>query len=383
MHIDSFDKTTFLYLLEDLDFPYVDHIWQSARDKEYTKHQGNKKKFNHATVFGKYLSQMRLGQWKKYCYADSEEIAKEYAEYTAKKNAEKAEEEAAYQEDLRKKYEEGEINEAQYRTLSSTESQYQRDMILEAEAAAAAALAAQEEKRVEEAVGENNQFREDLYAYSDEGDSERELLEQLTEEDKQYLLMKWGRLYKPSEWIALEKKYQEMKSSFDIDDSHTEGNLILTSKTFLKMNQALDTGDYDSFNRLSKTYDAQCKASKFTKAQNKDAEKAFVDCVGEMVRYCELNGGAIPRHQITADRDVVDTIIKDFKAYNRDLVHEDYALSNQIELYLNKKENLLKAEIEDLKKQLAEKTYSEVTDEDQLDFLEEIERLKEEDNQWH
>ena len=49
----------------------------------------------------------------------------------------------------------------------------------------------------------------------------------LTEEDKIVLAMKWGRLYKPDEWIAMEKTYTEMMNSFDIQDADTIKTLIL------------------------------------------------------------------------------------------------------------------------------------------------------------
>ena len=42
---------------------------------------------------------------------------------------------------------------------------------------------------------------------------------ELTQEDKLYLAMKVGRLYKPSEWVELEKHYNEMMNSFDIQDA--------------------------------------------------------------------------------------------------------------------------------------------------------------------
>jgi hypothetical protein len=48
--------------------------------------------------------------------------------------------------------------------------------------------------------------------------------------------MKWGTLYTPAEWVELEKKYTEMKASFDIQDSDTNSALILICKTYLKMN---------------------------------------------------------------------------------------------------------------------------------------------------
>jgi len=38
----------------------------------------------------------------------------------------------------------------------------------------------------------------------------------LTDEDKLYLRMKWGKAYKPDEWVQLEKLYSDMMSSYDI-----------------------------------------------------------------------------------------------------------------------------------------------------------------------
>ena len=94
------------------------------------------------------------------------------------------------------------------------------------------------------------------------------------------LAMKWGRLYKPSEWVELEKKYKEMMNSFDIQDSDTEGTLLVICKTYLKMNQALDCGDLDGFQKLSKVYEALRKSAKFTAVQNKEQNNSFIDSVG-------------------------------------------------------------------------------------------------------
>jgi hypothetical protein len=39
---------------------------------------------------------------------------------------------------------------------------------------------------------------------------------ELTEEDKKYLCLKWGKTYKPEEWIRLEQLFVEMTNSYDI-----------------------------------------------------------------------------------------------------------------------------------------------------------------------
>jgi len=101
----------------------------------------------------------------------------------------------------------------------------------------------------------------------------------LTQEDKLYLAMKWGRLYKPNEWIELEQNYKRMTDSFDIQDADTENSLILYCKNNLKMNQALDCGDLDGYNKISRTQDALRKSSKFAAKERKEQDSDFIGSV--------------------------------------------------------------------------------------------------------
>ena len=127
-------------------------------------------------------------------------------------------------------------------------------------------------------------------------------------------------------------------NSFDIQDSDTESTLILICKTYLKMNQAIDMGDMDGYQKLSRVYDTLRKSAKFTAAQKKEQQENFVDCVGSLVAYCEKEGGRIPKFEITVDQDIVDTVINDLKDYTSSLIKEDPSLSQQIEDYIKKKE---------------------------------------------
>ena len=67
----------------------------------------------------------------------------------------------------------------------------------------------------------------------------------------------------------------------------------------------------DGYQKLSRVYDSLRKSAKFTAAQNKEVKSDFVDCIGEMVAYCEKNGGQIPRMKIDAPNDIVDKVIMD------------------------------------------------------------------------
>lgn len=115
-HIDNFNPETFTWILEKLDFPYVPSEWNSLRDKAFAKNP----KLNGMSVFGKYVSKMRLNQWKKYHWADNDKIAEELAEKQEIEDEEKAKADA----ELEEKYKNGEITEAEYKTLVSTKVQY-------------------------------------------------------------------------------------------------------------------------------------------------------------------------------------------------------------------------------------------------------------------
>ena len=57
MHIDNFNTETFLWLLKEFDVPYVPEEWNVLRDRAFAK---DPKKMNGMSVFGKYLSKMKL-----------------------------------------------------------------------------------------------------------------------------------------------------------------------------------------------------------------------------------------------------------------------------------------------------------------------------------
>lgn len=329
MHIDNYDPQTFLWLLEKMDVPYMEEEWNVLRDRAFAK---NPEKMNGMTVFGKYLSKMRLKKWKDYGWADTEKLnqEKEALKQTAENRAAHIEDEQARKHELQAQLDNGEISEAQYLTLSDSDIQYQNYVeqnIQQVQATPGGNASG---------VGQNNYFKEDEFI------SEDELVDvgaELTHEDKVYLAMKWGRLYRASEWVELEKKYNEMKKSFDINDSDTESSLILICKTNLKMNQAIDQGDLEAYNKLSRAYETLRKSAKFTAVQNKDGNNSAVNSVGEMVAFCEKNGGKIPKFDLSIDRDIVDKVVRDMKEYTKSLIYDDPALARQIEDYIQKREN--------------------------------------------
>ena len=309
MHIDNWDPSTYLWLLEKMDVPYVPVEWDVLRDRAFAKNPN----LNGMSVFGKYLSKMKLKQWKNYGWADSDRLQ---ALNEEKRSAQEAER-AAFDAEIKEKFEAGEISEAEYKTMVSAQTQH--------------------EEYVNAPIMQPNTTMDRYY---DENTSIvnsqlDNLVAQLTSDDKIYLAMKWGALYKPQEWIELERSYEEMTNSFDIQDADTINTLILICKTNLKMNQALDCGDIEGFQKLSKVSESLRKSAKFTAAQNKEEKNDYVDCVGELVAMCEREG-YIPRFETDIPQDKVDLTLKDMKNYLYKLVTQDLGFGQQIEDALKK-----------------------------------------------
>lgn len=348
MHIDNFDESTYLWLLEKMDVPYVPGEWNSLRDKAFAK---DADKMNGMSVFGKYLSKMKLKQWKNYCWADSEKLQKE-AEEKAEARIEADEQ---FEADLQAKYEAGEISEAEYKTLMSVPSQMKAE---------------EDRPTANPYLGKDNPYNEnDMISEEELPDPASEL----TQEDKIYLAMKWGRLYKSAEWIELEKMYNEMMDSFDIQDADTKNTLILLCKTTLKANQSLDAGDIEGFQKLSKVQESLRKSAKFTAAQNKEKKDDFIDCVGELVALCEKEG-FIPRFATDIPQDKVDITLKDIQNYTKKLVTQDLGFGQQIEDAL-KKIQLQK----ELDAQADADEPEQLSSEDYENYFNEVELQKEQD----
>ena len=169
---------------------------------------------------------------------------------------------------------------------------------------------------------------EDYFGDQLGGDSAPEL--DLTPEDIVYLRLKWGKSYKPEEWVRLEQLFEEMMSSYDIQAAGHIDTLKLVCKTSLKANQLLDIGDVDGAQKMVKMYDGLMKSGKFTAAQNKAESGEYVDSISELVAICETEG-FIPRFYTDGPQDKVDRTLQDLQSYTRTLVVEEMNLGNLIE----------------------------------------------------
>lgn len=349
--LDIFDPETFKYILKDLDVPYIPAEWNVTRDKCYADNP-NLKPY---VVLGRYLSKMKMKQFASYGYEDSELIQEEYANRERLNKQEKK----VFEEEMKNQYEKGEIPEAQYKTMVSTEYLYNNTPVTETPEPPAAP----------------NPYTDSLAFVEDDILPDPTL--ELTKEDKIYLAVKWGKTYNLAELLELEKDYNNMTKSFDIQDADTRNTLIFICKTNLKMNQCLDSGDFEGFQKLSKVSESLRKSAKFTAAQNKEDKEDFVDSVGELISLCEREGGFIPRFPTNIPQDKVDATLKDMNDYVKKLVTQDLGFGKQIENAL-KKIQIQKEMEKDMDK------HTELEDQDFIDFHQEIENQKQEDyKQYH
>ena len=291
-HINNWDPDTYLWVLQEIDVPYVPDEW----NKLLMKYGQDRAKLTGMTILGRYLSKMKLKQYKDFRWEHTEflqEQANAKIEQTMKRQG------------------------------------YDAAQIAEAITKATFTLPVGELPPYEPEVQAPPQQVEDYFA-EQSGAMDDDLVSDLTEEDRLYLRLKWGKTYKPEEWVQLEKLYNEMMESYDIQSAGHIDTLKLVCKTSLKANQLLDIGDIEGAQKMTKMYNELMKSGKFTAQQNKAEKGEYVDSISELVALCEKDG-FIPRYYVDEPKDKVDRVLQDLQSYTRSLVMEEMNLGNLIE----------------------------------------------------
>ena len=169
MHVDNWNPDTYMWIIQEADVPYVADEW----NKLMLKYAQDKSKVTGATIIGRYLGKMALKQYRDFRWKDTaflQEEANRKIEETMKRQGYDAQDIA------------NAINKATFEIP---------------------------EKPLEEptftGVPNNPHMaapQEDYFAQINGGDDDFQ--DDLTEEEKIYLRLKWGKAYKPEEWVRLE-----------------------------------------------------------------------------------------------------------------------------------------------------------------------------------
>ena len=291
MHVDNWNPDTYLWILQEIDVPYVPEEW----NKLLAKYGQDRKKLTGLSILGRYLSKMKLKQYSIYRWEHTEHL-----QNVANKKIEETM--------LRSGYDREQIDEALMKATFSVP-----EGVLEPPAAPA--------------VEANNY---DIAADFTIGQQvEDSLVSDLTDEDRTYLCLKWGKTYRPDEWVRLEELYIQMTNSYDIQAAGDINTLKLACKTSLKANQLLDLGDIDGAQKATKMYESMMKAGKWT-AQERDSDSDAIDSIGELVAICEREG-FIPKYFVEGPKDKADRVLQDMQKYTRDLIENESGLSIMME----------------------------------------------------
>lgn len=351
-YIDNRKPETFMWILEKFDVPYIEQKWVKLTNERYRKNPGA---FGPKSVLGLYLRTMHMNQYRPLGFADSDQIKENQA--APMESPESLEE---YESDLLNKLNAGEITQNQYNTLTKMNSgrydptKDELGFIKEPEPQEVAAEPEAPQKMTP-------QYHVDESYWTD----------QLTNEDIDYLMLKWGILYTPQQWITMETMYNKYAQEYDLNVDREEV-LKKMCKTSLKMDEALDQNSITEYKNLAAVFDQLRKSGKFTEAQNKEDRQEVLSSIGELVALCEKEGGIIPSlPQFDPDQypqDKVDFTLRDLKSYTYSLVTNELGLGDLIESYIEKLEKAEEEDSDDLERGLVtsaeEASEEELTDEE-------------------
>lgn len=293
MHVDNWNPETYLWILQEVDVPYIPDEWNGLLARYGT----DRRKVTGTTILGRYLSKMKLKQYRDWRWKDTEYLQ----ELDHKKVREALEANGATMQEIDQALRE--------RTFAIPEGELT-------------------EPETPISISSSGPQSYETFTFEEPAESADDL--GLSDEDVTYLKLKWGASYKPAEWVWLEQYYNDFMDSYDIQSAGHKDTLKKLAKTSLKLDQLIDLGDVDGAQKTQKMYDSLMKSGKFTAAQNKAESGEAVDSISEIVMMCEKDG-FIPRYYTDGPQDKVDRVLQDLQEYTHSLITEETNIGNLIE----------------------------------------------------
>lgn len=214
MHVNNDNPDTYLWILQECDVPYIPSQWYALMEK----YGRDKSKLTGSTIIGRYLGKMRMTQFKDYHWKDTEYLR----EKEEKQIVEALKNQGYEQQEIEKTVSENPRLKGAY---VNTEEEIEVPTFV-----------SEPEKTQQSPTQEDED-------YFDRNDPAADMQIDLTDEEKLALRLKWGKMYKPAEWVQLEQLYDDMMHSYDIQTAGHIDTLKFICKTSLKMNQLIDIGD--------------------------------------------------------------------------------------------------------------------------------------------
>lgn len=280
LKVDDGDLMTILPLLKEIDLPYMPSKWRELVQK---------KPAGGASVFGKYVSMMRMNQYKKYSWADTENLVEE----------ERAALIAAFkQDDMTQTEAEQRADQAQ--TLSDVPNTQMKTMTSAPAPSAMYGLTPETSK------------------YG------------LTQEEIDELKLQWGEDYTEEQYRQLEQLFTDMREAYIIQDPIAISNAKMICKLTVKMNRFLDIDDVESSTKISRQLDTFIKTANLAPVQQKDRQQTTF-AISQLAFLVEREGGFIPEFYVATPNDKIDQILADMQTYTEHLVRGESNIAEMVE----------------------------------------------------
>lgn len=282
MGIDDTDESTFLPILKEIDIPYIPTEWRALVIKKTPKSP---------SILGKYVSKMRLNQFKKYRWKDTEALVERETNNILMALRQETGSETEAEEKLQEMLSMSDITKPQMGSMTSGN-----------EAAQAAAL----------------------YGLTPETSKYN-----LTQEEINELKVNWGPDYSEDEYLQLEQLFTDMKEAYIIQDPIALSNSKMICKMTMKMNKFLDIDDVESAAKISRQLDLFIKSANLAPVQQKDRQQTTF-AISQLAYLIEKEGGFIPTYYNEVG-DEIDQILEDMKEYTSYLVRGESNIAEMVE----------------------------------------------------
>lgn len=282
MRVDDTDPATFLPILREIDVPYIPGEWRALLMKKDSRS---------SSILGKYVSKMRLNQFKKYRWADSEKLAKDEADALL----------AAFRQE----------------TDTETEAEAKVEEVM-----GMADLAGQKPKMQ---TMTTEAMPAQLYGLTPETSKYN-----LTQEEINQLKLDWGEDYMEDQYLQMEQMLQDMMEAYVIQDPIAISNARMICKMTMKMNKFLDIDDVESASKISRQLDLFIKSANLAPVQQKDRQHTTF-AISQLAFLVEREGGFIPEFYIGTPNDKIDQVLRDMQEYTEYLVRGETNIAEMVE----------------------------------------------------
>lgn len=280
LKVDDTDLLTFLPILKEIDLPYMPAKWRELVQK---------KPAGGASIIGKYVSMMRMNQYKKYTWVDTENLVSE--ERTALLAAFR-------QEDMSETDAEQKVEQLQ--SLTDIPGVQMRSMT-------------------------NAPAPSVMYGLTPETSKYG-----LTQEEIDDYKLKWGEDYTEDQFLQLEQLFSDMCDAYLIQDPIAISNAKMICKLTVKMNRFLDIDDVESSSKISRQLDTFIKTANLAPVQQKDRQQTTF-AISQLAFLVEREGGFIPEFYIEQPNDKIDQILADMQSYTEHLVRGESNIAEMVE----------------------------------------------------